>query len=223
MACSHAYLIAIGGGPAAGKTTLSTLLAACLHAVIAPPTRCLSLSLDDFYLAREERQRRGFKWRTLPGTHDTKRLEAFVAALDRTSHPLSVPRYDLGRDRPMQDEILAGAPGLCVFDGAMVGSRLPGYDALARRIDFFIYLEVPIRQLKAWRFQRERRIRENSGGQAGFSEAQMSDFWAEALRPSIEQWVMPNAEIADLVLKIGPNRTVLGARRQTPPREARRA
>lgn len=210
---SGTFLVGIGGGPGVGKTTQSKILSACLPMMASAKQRCLSLSLDDFYFPKEERLRRGHKWRTLPGSHDTERLCAFVSSLDRRGQTLTVPRYDLGRDTPAADEVLPDTPDICIFDGAMVGARCPGYDTLADRFDFFIYLDAPIAQLQQWRFGRERKIRQQTHGQAGFTEEQMQAFWNEALQPSITQWVMPNARIADVVLEIGPDRNLLGVRR----------
>jgi pantothenate kinase-related protein Tda10 len=208
------FLIGLAGGPGAGKTTLSRLLSRCLAAAMLPPPDCLSLSIDDFYHPREERLRRGFRWRTLPGTHDTARIGDFIAALDRPgTGPLTVPRYDLGRDAPMAEEALTGRPDICIFDGAMVGSPLPGYDRLAARIDFLIFLDLPTALLKQWRFERERKLREASGGAVGFSEDQMQAFWDEALGPSIDKWVAPNARRADLVLSMDADRRVTAAQR----------
>lgn len=214
MAAQRPYLIGLAGGPGAGKTTLSRLLARCLGAMIAPEPVCLSLSLDDFYRPKEERLRRGFKWRTPPGTHDTERLADFIAELDRPGPAaLAVPRYDLGRDAPMADETLTVRPDICIFDGAMVGSRLPGYDVLAQRLDFMIFLDLPLPLLKHWRFERERRLREASGGRIGFSEPDMHAFWDEALGPCFEAWVLPNTKMADLVLGIDGTRQITAARR----------
>lgn len=209
---SRPLLVGLGGGPGAGKSTLSALLAACLPVAVPGAPRCLGVSLDDFYRSREERLRRGFRWRTLPGTHDTERLDTFLSDLDRAAAPFAVPRYDLGRDAPAADEVLALAPEICIFDGAMVGARLPGYEGLARRLDMLVYLDVAVPLLKEWRFARERNIRDRTGGAAGFAPAEMQAFWDEALGPSIEKWVRPNAKIADLVIAIGPGRRIEGAR-----------
>ncbi|AUH64215.1 hypothetical protein [Paracoccus zhejiangensis] len=207
------YLIGLAGGPGAGKTTLSRLLSCCLQAMIAPAPRCLSLSIDDFYRPKEERLRRGFKWRTLPGTHDTERMADVLAALDRPgTGTLTVPRYDLGRDVPRADEVVSGKPDICIFDGAMVGSPLPGYDRLARRLDFLIFLDLPTPLLKRWRFERERKLRAASDGTVGFPEEVMQAFWDEALGPSIANWVAPNAARADLVLSIDAGRRVTAVR-----------
>ena len=196
-------LIGLGGGPGVGKSTLSRLLSRCLPVASNGPLDCLSLSLDDFYRPRDARLRRGYKWRTLPGTHDTERLADFVAAFDGGTVPLSVPRYDLGRDAPAPDDVRHRAPDVCVFDGAMVGARMPGYGALTERLDLLIYLDAPVSLLKRWRFERERKLRSRSGGAAGFSPRDMADFWREALRPSIDAWVAPNAASADLVIGFG--------------------
>ena len=206
-----AYLVGIGGGPGAGKTTMSRLLARCLQEIDRPAATCLSLSIDDFYRAREDRLRMGYKWRTLPGTHDTDRIAAFLSALDDSGATIAVPRYDLGRDEPLPDEPLIARPAICLFDGAMVGSTLPGYEVLARRLDFFIYLDVPTPLLRRWRFDRERKLRQRSGGKSGFPLRRMQEFWREALGPSIDKWVRPNAQTADLVLKFDAVRAVTAA------------
>jgi pantothenate kinase-related protein Tda10 len=211
-------LIGFGGGPGVGKTTLSGLLAHCLAGGLASRPDTLSVSLDDFYLPIQERIRRGYKWRTLPGTHDTGRLAAFVEGLDTRANALKVPRYDLGADEPLPDEVRARAPDCLCFNGAMLGTDLPGYDVLSHRLDFFIFMDAPLHRLKEWRFARERKIREDSDGRSGFSLVQMQAFWDEALAPSVTDHVLPNRERADLVIEIGPAREIIAARRQASDR-----
>jgi len=206
------YLLGLAGGPGAGKSTLARLLCACLPMVTNPAAAALSLSLDDFYFDPEERRRRGFAWRTQPGTHDTGRLADFLAAMDRRDPAIAVPRYDLGRDRPGTDDSVP-PPDVCVFDGAMIGSRLPGYDRLADRFDFLVFLDLPVALLKEWRFAREARIRARSGGEAGFHPDEMEAFWSEALEPCYHAHVLPNAARADLVLGLDAGRRVLHAGR----------
>ena len=209
------FLIGLAGGPGVGKTTLSALLADLFRHTLMPEPRCLSLSLDDFYFSKEERARRGFQWRTLPGTHDTDRLAQVLKQIDTSSKGLSVPRYDLGADAPLPDERLDRTPDICLFDGAMTGSRLPGYDVLAQRLDILIYLDASLDLLKEWRFSREKRLRIRSNGQTGFAPDKMQAFWSEALYPSVVDYVRPNMAHADLVIELGADRRLEGARVQT--------
>ncbi|MFQ1701955.1 hypothetical protein ACJ5NV_15305 [Loktanella agnita] len=208
------FVIGLAGGPGAGKTTLSALLADLLPASVAPTPRCLSLSIDDFYYSAEVRAHRGLPWRTLPGSHDTDRIAQVLSEIDRSAAPLHIPRYDLGSDAPLPDEVLEQPPDICVFDGAMIGSRLPGYDVLARRLDMLVYLDVPLPLLKEWRFAREARLRASSQGRLGYEPAKMQAFWDEALAPSVIHHVRVNMVDADLVIELREGRRLVGARLQ---------
>ena len=213
-------LIGLAGGPGVGKTTLSHVLATCATALMPSAPVAMRISIDDFYLSSEERARRGYAWRTLPGTHDLPRLHAFLDAFATPGPALDVPRYDLGRDRPGPDKTLTPAPRLCFFDGAMVGSPLPGYDRLQRDLDLLVFLDAPLSLLKDWRFARETALRARSGGALGYAPERMQAFWEEALEPSVTRFVRPNRTRADLVIGLGPERRILGLTRQTPQLEA---
>jgi len=207
-AVAKPFLIGLAGGPGVGKTTLSHLLRACLNAMLSPDIATMRVSLDDFYFSKAERENRGFAWRTLPGTHDLDRLAQFLADFDARTQPLNIPSYDLGRDRPSVEKSLEMAPDICVFDGAMVGSHLAGYDRLAKRLDTLIFLDAPLPLLITWRFGREARLRMESSETVGFSPEQMQAFWDEALAPSVTAFVTPNRARADLVVRLGPERAV---------------
>ena len=207
-------MIGMAGGPGVGKTTLYRVLINCLAQTPALSERCLGVSLDDFYLPRNERLRRGHRWRTLPGTHNMTRVQSFITAIDSGRGNVKVPRYDLAADAPLADEMFAEPPAVCLFEGAMVGGGHEQYAALARRLDFLIYFDAPVYSLKKWRYARERKIRKQSAGRAGYSPQQMHAFWNEALEPSIEHWVEPIRRYADLVVEVGAGRQIANAHRQ---------
>ena len=88
--------VGIGGGQGAGKSTLGQLIAAAAE---ARELRVAVLGIDDFYLARAERQRLAKEIHPLlatrgpPGTHDVALLRRTLAALQRPG-VVTVPRFD---------------------------------------------------------------------------------------------------------------------------------
>src|SRR5437660_613295 len=64
---SHPRVFALSGPAGAGKSTVASAVSRSLANV---GMRAVVLSLDDFYLSRRERERRGTAWRAAPGSHD---------------------------------------------------------------------------------------------------------------------------------------------------------
>ena len=114
----------IGGGQGAGKSTLGRLIT---EAGTVFGTRIEVLSIDDFYLTREER--RGLAetvhpllaTRGPPGTHDVERLRTAMAAL-RQPGVVHVPRFDKGKDTRSGFARIAGGVELVVLEGWCVGA-----------------------------------------------------------------------------------------------------
>ncbi len=108
-------LLTIGlcGAQGSGK---STLVAALTQRLGVAGLRVATLSLDDLYLSRAERQRLArevhplFATRGVPGTHDVALGLATIAALAR-GEPAALPRFDKGSDdrQPEPDWPLAPA------------------------------------------------------------------------------------------------------------------
>jgi D-glycerate 3-kinase len=118
-------VLGISGGQGAGKSTLSELL---VRAAAEHDRRALILSLDDFYLTREERARLGrdvhplLATRGVPGTHDVLRLTEAVA-LARSSSELALPVFDKGADdRAPGSRRVRGPFDLVVLEGWCIGA-----------------------------------------------------------------------------------------------------
>lgn len=105
--CSGAgrpLVVGINGAQGSGKTTLSDYL--CQWLVQEAGLRALSLSIDDVYLTRSERQQLAatvhplFSTRGVPGTHDIPLLLQTLEALASApgTLPVAVPRFDKARD-----------------------------------------------------------------------------------------------------------------------------
>jgi D-glycerate 3-kinase len=120
-------LVGVNGSQGSGKSTLCAFLCDWLgaeHAVGA-----VSLSLDDFYLTRRERQQLAadvhplLATRGVPGTHDMDLLQATLRSL-LAGQPTSVPRFDKAVDDRVpndQWETVDGGVGLVLLEGWCLG------------------------------------------------------------------------------------------------------
>lgn len=124
-------LIAINGCQGSGKTTVCDYLRVDLeenHGL-----RVVSLSLDDFYLTRAQRQELArvvhplLSTRGVPGTHDMPLLRSTLAALlAQTSDAVEIPRFDKALDdrRPGSGvEVVSGDVDVVLLEGWCLGAR----------------------------------------------------------------------------------------------------
>ncbi len=114
----------IGGGQGAGKSTLGRLVT---EAGTVFGIRIEVLSLDDFYLTKEERRRLArtvhplLATRGPPGTHAVERLRDALTAL-RLPGAVDVPQFDKGTDTRSGFARIDGAVDVVVLEGWCVGA-----------------------------------------------------------------------------------------------------
>ena len=190
-------VFALSGPVGAGKSTIAGAVARSLAAV---GIRAVALSLDDFYLSREERDRRGIPWRAVPGSHDLDLTVRTLAAIQDGSQPLVLPRFDMSRDDRGADERLDEAPDVVLFEGWIIGYDGEGYERILPSLDWHLHLAVPKDVARRRRFARETKLREQTG--RAFSPEEMQRFWDEVLGPGIDTWVPVTAEHADIVVRL---------------------
>ena len=193
---SHPRVFAISGPVGAGKSTIAGAVSRSLAGV---GVRAVALSLDDFYLSRAERDRRGIAWRAAPGSHDLDLLVETLAAIHDRSEPLLLPRFDQSLDDRIADERLDESPDVVIFDGWIIGYDRDGYDRILPYLDWHLHLEVPKDVARRRRFDRETKLREQTG--RAFSPDEMQRFWDEVLGPGIDTWVPVTAEHADIIVR----------------------
>lgn len=117
-------LIGLGGGQGAGKSTLASLLQAAAAVV---GERLVVLSIDDFYLTRQERQQLAatkqalFATRGPPGTHAIERLRQVVEEL-RDGCSVTIPKFDKGLDDRVGSIIIEGECDRVLVEGWCVGA-----------------------------------------------------------------------------------------------------
>lgn len=197
---AHRPLIAGLSAPqGSGKSTLVQLLVPMLEAM---GVRAVALSIDDFYLPRDEQLRlaaahpgnRYLEHRGYPGTHDLALGARTLDAL-RAGGDVALPSYDKsahgGRgDRSPQVRRVRGPLELVLLEGWMLGftpvpvtdpalevinQQLAAYEAWYQRLDVMICLgaENPASVLR-WRAEAEARAR--ASGKPALTPAQIDDY-----------------------------------------------
>lgn len=129
-------MVGLCGAQGSGKSTMSAALARRLPDTVV-------LSLDDFYLTREQRKSLGaevhplFETRGVPGTHDLPLALATFAALDR-GEPVPLPQFDKAVDDRIDPALWPTAPSHCrliIFEGWCVGAVPQPESALAAPVN----------------------------------------------------------------------------------------
>lgn len=200
-------LFGIAGSPGVGKTSLTAVLA--VAAGILSDTPVAVVSLDDFYLEPSERQRLGYQWRAVPGTHDLKLLSTFLQEVRSEQTKIQIPRYDTRTEKRLHP-VLSARPQSIFFEGFFVGAAVPGYEMLKNSLNYLIYLHMDLEVAHQCRLDREARIRAESNNTSGMSENETERFWQEALLPTIREWVTPLEQQANLTLSIDGHHRVCG-------------
>ena len=95
------FVLGISGCQGSGKSTLAELMVMMLEQLMG--LRCINLSIDDFYLTRDERERLSkevhplLMTRGVPGTHDVDLAKKTIETL-KGSGPVAIPRFDKAMD-----------------------------------------------------------------------------------------------------------------------------
>lgn len=118
-------LLGVSGGQGAGKSTLS---AALVQAFAAAGLKAATLSLDDVYMTRAQRQALArevhplLATRGVPGTHDLPLLASVLAGL--RAEQVQLPRFDKGADDRQPEtawSVVDGPLDVLIFEGWCVG------------------------------------------------------------------------------------------------------
>lgn len=127
----EALLAGISGAPGTGKSTLAAYLQLALET--EQHWRVVVLSIDDFYLTRQQRQQLSERvhplllTRGVPGTHDIGMLSRCVGQLQtlESAESVSIPRFDKvldDRAEPDTNPVVSGPIDLIILEGWCVGT-----------------------------------------------------------------------------------------------------
>ena len=125
-------VIGINGAQGAGKTTFCTLMKLVLEQGFG--LKVLSLSIDDLYLSRVDRERLAqtihplLATRGVPGTHNVHQGIELLNALHNAAPDTQtrIPRFNKAVDDPFpesQCDVFVGRPDVVLFDGWFMGAR----------------------------------------------------------------------------------------------------
>lgn len=129
-------IVGLAGAPGSGKSALAGLVCGVLGRL---GTHALVLSLDDYYLGRQQRAELAhthplFTQRGVPGTHDWAEL---IADLDNLREGLverlCLPRFDKSRDDRCEDSEfrrLSARPQVVILEGWLIGAPPQDSEAL---------------------------------------------------------------------------------------------
>jgi D-glycerate 3-kinase len=133
-------VVGLCGAQGSGKTTIARYAARLLE---GRGLRAVALSLDDFYLTRDARQRLAREVHPLlavrgpPGTHDVAMLGAAIDQL-RSKGKVSLPRFDKAADNRAPRgswDTIASPVDVIILEGWCVGAVSQGRAALATPVN----------------------------------------------------------------------------------------
>jgi D-glycerate 3-kinase len=129
------FVLGISGAQGSGKSTLARAIS---RRAAASGLAAATLSLDDLYLTRREREALAREvhplllTRGVPGTHDVELGLSVFDSLDR-GEPAALPRFDKARDDRVPSNLWPRAPDDCalvIFEGWCLGARPQTAEAL---------------------------------------------------------------------------------------------
>lgn len=203
-------MVGLSAPQGAGKTTLTRQLAQWLE---HEGLRAVTLSIDDFYLRRDEQLalaarhpgNPSLEHRGYPGTHDVP-LGAHVLSALRKGDRTEVPRYDKsahhGRgDRSAEVTVVDAKQDVVFLEGWMVGfqpvssvepllapanAALASYRSWTELLDVLIRVEMKdVSQVVQWRIEAEQAMR--ASGKPALTDAEVEDYVRRFL-PAYRTW-----------------------------------
>jgi D-glycerate 3-kinase len=142
-------IVGINGAQGSGKSTLSSLLTVFFNKIT--DLHCVSMSLDDFYLTKAEREELAqnthplLLTRGVPGTHDIPLLTDVIQSL-QTANTAIIPRFDKAIDDRApraQWQHLTQPADVIILEGWCIGTPPQSVTALNEAINTLERSEDP--------------------------------------------------------------------------------
>lgn len=143
-------VIGINGCQGSGKTTLADYLSTCLQ---DRGLRAIAISIDDFYLTRQQRQQLAvdvhplLSTRGVPGTHDLElAIETLNNLASRHQGEVKVPRFNKAQDERLPEEEwpeVTTPLDIIILEGWCVGITAEAEEVLLEPINELESLQDP--------------------------------------------------------------------------------
>jgi type I pantothenate kinase len=204
-----AFLIAIDGSVAVGKSTSARMISDLLD---QPPDALTVeiVSTDGFLFPNRVLDARGLTMRKgFPESYDHDALQAFVASVRAGDAKLHAPVYSHETYDVLAAPLTLAAPDVLVLEGVHAMR-------LASTVDLAVFIDAAEPDIERWYVERFLRLR--ASGSAFYAQfASMSDaaatgfaraVWNEINAPNLHEHILPNRDHADVVVTKGPDHAV---------------
>jgi len=216
------FIIGVAGSVAVGKSTTARILQALLARWPSSPKVDL-VTTDGFLLPNAVLEERGLMQRKgFPESYDRPRFVGFLADIKSGKRRVSVPVYShLVYDVVPGEEVIIDSPDILIVEGLNIlqPGELPrtGNPIVFASdfIDFSIYIDADVEDLRDWYINRFFRLRETAFRDptsffrrfSEMSEEEAGAFgrmvWETINLPNLLENVLPTRGRADLILKKG--------------------
>lgn len=137
-------ILGITGAQGSGKTTLASYLETTFNQT--QKVKAVSLSLDDFYLKKSQREQLGkeihplLTTRGVPGTHDIKQAAETIQALTNNNKhtTVSIPRFNKAIDDRLPEsqwDLIESPVDIIILEGWCLGSPAQNQDTLIKDVN----------------------------------------------------------------------------------------
>ena len=221
------FIIGVAGSVAVGKSTTARILQALLSRWPTSPKVDL-VTTDGFLYPNQVLEERGLMQRKgFPESYDRARFVAFLADIKSGKEKVSVPVYShLVYDVVPGEEVVIDRPDILIVEGLNIlqPGELPSTGApilfASDFLDFSIYIDADVEDLRDWYITRFFRLRETAFrdptsffrkfSQMSQEEAGIfgRNVWETINLPNLLENVLPTRGRADLILKKGKDHRV---------------